>query len=252
MATVATYDIKREPFAQYLYEPTNQYTLNNIAQQAYRYYNAQDYTITSANTVELTINNDYSAATYDVDLYTTATASSQYIWTIDDSTKDYITINYDTNGSGCISVNKLTPEELKRLEIKERFRRNLTPEILIKRFSLGRAGKPSEGRAREALLQIIGSDRFRRYLKNGFISIKGKSGKIYQIFPGHQMTKVWVNGEHIEDLCVIMVDSSLPPSDSVIMRMLMILDSEEAFRKVANVFPRKASMFTNSGICIAA
>jgi hypothetical protein len=52
------------------------------------------------------------------------------------------------------------------------------------------------------------------------------------------MTKVWEKDVHVEDLCVVMVDSSLPPSDSVIMRMLMILDSEEAFRQVANVFPR--------------
>jgi len=242
----AKFDLKQHIKQQYLYEPLNQTTIDNLATDVHKYttnnaaatdfyINKAEYNITSASN-ELYWDADYTTAA-------TASTTDKYIWTYDDSSNDYVNVQWDHTGNVNVQINSLSAEEIKRLEIKERFKRNLAPDILIRRFSVGKAKKPSESRAREALLQLIGPDRFRRYLKNGFASIRGKSGRIYQIFPGHKMTKVWEKGQHIEDLCVVMVDSSLPPSDSVIMRMLMILDSEEAFRQVANVFPRGQGNF---------
>jgi hypothetical protein len=259
-AKFTKYDIANK-FSKYLYEPLTNNTLDSIAGTAKELYTGGTggnylWTPDASNTVTFSSGKvDY--VTYDDKWkwtddstdwsytnpyleYTTnktaATNDAQYIYRIDDS-EDYITVDYQWGGDVTIKL-PLSPEEQKRQQIIDRLRQNLAPQILVKRFGLGNARKPSEAKAREALLSIIGSHRFRRYLKNGFVSIRGKSGRIYQIFPGHKHTKVWFNGVHIEDLCVIMVDSSLPPSDSVIMRMLMILDSEEEFRQVANVTPR--------------
>jgi hypothetical protein len=253
----AKYNI--DSLAKYLYEPITKNTLDSIANTVknnlytgtaatgYLWDSDSTNTITkSAGTIDYVTYDKYdvtydkwkwanSAHTWEYTTNNTAGTDEQCIYTIDDS-QDYVTIDYNYNGHLAVSV--LTPEEQKRQQIQNRLRQNLAPQILVKRFGLGNARKPSEKKAREALLSLIGAERFRRYLKNGFVSIRGRSGKIYQIFPGHKHTKVWLNGTHIEDQCVILVDHSLPPSDSVIMRMLMILDSEEEFRQVANVTRR--------------
>lgn len=89
-----------------------------------------------------------------------------------------------------------------------------------------------EIRARETLRRIVGDDRFRRFLKNAFIHVRGKSGKSYQIFTGHGMTNVFENGQQVERLCVVL-DGDFAPTDSLLMRYLLILNSEEEFRKLA-------------------
>ena len=252
-----TTDKIKDTYSPYLFEPLDKFTLNSIAQTtaniSANYTWDQDSTITlsGGGNIECTTNNQLwataatTAASYEISDNITSAATNQYIWVSDDN-RDYITIDYDNSGQISITP-PLSPEELKRKQIRDRLRRNLLPQFLFKRFGLGNVKKPSEARARDALQNIIGNERFRRYLKNGFVSIRGKSGRVYQVFPGHQMTKVWEADEHIEDLCVVLVDSSLPPSDSVIMRMLMILDSEDAFRRVANVFPKgQQGLFANN------
>lgn len=102
----------------------------------------------------------------------------------------------------------------------------------------------NEDKARQLLLRFIGPMRFRKYLRDGFVSYKGKSGKLYQIFPSNQMTKVWEYGELIESLCVCLEDQMsggrhIPPTDAIIMRMLMLEHSEELFRSKCNVFSRR-------------
>lgn len=86
---------------------------------------------------------------------------------------------------------------------------------------------------------MVGPRAFRSYLKNGFLSYRADSGRVYQIFPGHASVKVWHMGSHIESLCVIFQDRGLPPTDCVIMRLLMLEHDEEGFRKMANVFNRR-------------
>ena len=44
-----------------------------------------------------------------------------------------------------------------------------------------------EERARETLRRILGQDRFRRFLRDGFISLKAESGKFYQLFTGKRV-----------------------------------------------------------------
>lgn len=162
----------------------------------------------------------------------------QYDETITATGSANILITYDgvASASTCASNIYIEPKPLTKEErIRQQLRQKLAPQILTRRFGVGRTSKDSEKKAREALRAIIGDQRFQRYLKHGFITVKGQSGLIYQVFPGHNMTRVWKNGKPVEKLCVVFCDSSVPPTDSVIMRLMMILDSEEEFRQRSNV-----------------
>ncbi len=89
-----------------------------------------------------------------------------------------------------------------------------------------------ESCARQTLCRIIGENDFRDYMKNGFISVKAKSGLVYQIYPSSGMTHVYSMGEYIEKLCVVL-KGDFPPTDSLIMRYILILNDENEFRKLA-------------------
>jgi hypothetical protein len=92
-----------------------------------------------------------------------------------------------------------------------------------------------EVRARETLFRVLGEEKFRRFLKHGFVSVRAKSGLVYQIFPGHDFTNVYQDGVKIERLCVVF-KGNFPPTDSLIMRYLLILNDEREFRRHANEF----------------
>lgn len=90
-----------------------------------------------------------------------------------------------------------------------------------------------ELRARATLRRVIGDEKYRRFIKHGFVAVQAASGKVYQLFPGHEMTKVYVNGKLTEKLCVVL-SGDFPPTDSLIMRYLMVLNDEDDFRSRAN------------------
>ncbi len=89
-----------------------------------------------------------------------------------------------------------------------------------------------EERARETLRRVLGEEKFRNYVSNGFVSVKARSGLVYQIFPGHGITCVYDRGKMVDRLCVVL-NGSFPPTDSLIMRYLMILNNEQQFRGYA-------------------
>lgn len=86
--------------------------------------------------------------------------------------------------------------------------------------------------ARETLRKVLGENGYRTFIRNGFVSVRPKSGMVYQIFPSHGITNVYLNGEKIERLCVVL-KGDFPPTDSLIMRYLLILNDEQGFRKLA-------------------
>lgn len=90
-----------------------------------------------------------------------------------------------------------------------------------------------EMRARETLRRVLGEQKFRDYVKTGFVCVRAKSGLVYQIFPAHGVTAVYDNGKMVERLCVVLV-GDFPPTDSLIMRYLLILNNEDEFRAKAN------------------
>ena len=125
----------------------------------------------------------------------------------------------------------LTPAERMRQVMKGR----LGPTIIIARKPVLSASEMREVRARTTLRRILGEDKFRAFLRNGFISVRAKSGLIYQIFPGHGQTVVIDKGRKVEKLCVVL-QGGFSPTDEIIMRYLLILNDETNFRAYANVF----------------
>ncbi len=90
-----------------------------------------------------------------------------------------------------------------------------------------------EKRARETLRRIIGEYKYRRYLRDGFVTVQGASGRVYCIYPGHEFTRVYFGNQFVEQLCVVF-QGQFPPTDSLIMRYLMLSNDELGFRAKAN------------------
>lgn len=124
-----------------------------------------------------------------------------------------------------------SPRSRLRREIRER----CAPTIILGRTAIQSEADQREFRARETLRVILGEEKYRAFLRNGFVSVRAKSGKIYQIFPGHKMTNVYLNGQLVERLCVVL-QGNFPPTDSLIMRYLLILNDEQDFHMQANRF----------------
>lgn len=121
-------------------------------------------------------------------------------------------------------------EARRKRRLRETLRNNSFPGILIKpkRTPLPTLADDREQRARETLRRVIGEQKWKNFLKHGFISIRAQSGRVYQIFPSHKFTKVFDKGVLVERLCVVMT-GNFPPTDSLIMRYLLILNNEEDF-----------------------
>ena len=122
----------------------------------------------------------------------------------------------------------LTPKE----RLKELLQTRHAPVILGTRKPLVVPTDIREIRARETLRRVIGDDKFQKFLKDGFITVRAKSGLSYQIFPAHGITAVYRDGVQVERLCVVLI-GGFPPTDSLIMRYLIILNDENRFRGYA-------------------
>jgi len=94
----------------------------------------------------------------------------------------------------------------------------------------------NEWTAIETLREMISESNFRKYLKYGFILVKGQSGRIYQVFRKRAHTKVWVSGSVVEEICAYIPDKSIPDTDKVIAFKTIIEASEEEFKKLGNVY----------------
>lgn len=125
-----------------------------------------------------------------------------------------------------------TPAKTLEQRIKELLRQRIAPPIYTHAKPLGFTKDLREIRARETLHRVLGDDRYKSFLKKGFISVIAKSGLIYQIFPGHDFTKVYNRGIMVDRYCVVL-QGGFPPTDSLIMRYLMILNNEEQFKSYA-------------------
>ena len=59
-----------------------------------------------------------------------------------------------------------------------------------------------ELRARETLRRVVGNDRYKNYMRVGFVSVRGKDGKYYQLYPAHGITHVFEAGQLVAKLCL--------------------------------------------------
>ena len=114
--------------------------------------------------------------------------------------------------------------------MRDILRHRRAPRVHIRHGnSPGPAKTQAEVRARQTLRRMIGEEAYRKYLSRGFVLVFGCSGRIYQVQPGHKFTKVWYEGEQIEQLCAVL-PSEFAPTDSVIMRICLIEQSEDLFK----------------------
>jgi hypothetical protein len=138
----------------------------------------------------------------------------------------------DTTGNWIYETTSVCPPKTAAERLKEILNSRMAPSVLSNCRPLGYTEDVREVRARETLRRVLGENRFRDFVRRGSVSIRAKTGLVYQIFPGSDFTKVYDNGKLIERLCVVLL-GGFPPTDSLIMRYLMILNNEQQFRGYA-------------------
>jgi len=146
------------------------------------------------------------------------------------------TYSYYLSGA---AMNPEWAKSVKRESLRQKIRNNLAPSRAYSNC-IGRPESEEESRARNLLRSLIGEERYQLYLKRGFVIEQGKSGMKYKVKPGHGMVIVLhptKQGKFFKfrSLCIQPKVSGLPPTDAVIMRILLIRHDEFAMQKLANV-----------------
>ena len=108
----------------------------------------------------------------------------------------------------------------------------MAPAFHRRRTSLSIAMDVREERARQTLRRIIGDQAFKKFIRNGFITVVPKSRLTYRIYPGYGITEVYDRGIMVDRLCVVL-QGNFPPTDSILMRYLLILNDEGEFSQYA-------------------
>ena len=136
-----------------------------------------------------------------------------------------------TNYSNYSTIIEPTKKDLFRSKIHF----NLTPKS-HSRFSDLMNIKKNEQIALETLREVLTEVEFRKYLKYGFVLVKGKKGDTFQIFRNKSHVKVWRDGQLIEEICVNLKDRSIPATDKILAFKVAIECDEEDFKKMGNVY----------------
>lgn len=122
------------------------------------------------------------------------------------------------------------------LNKRQQFKNNLIVSVDSRARPIKRV-PDNEQVAIETLREIITEAEYRKYVTHGFILVKGRSGRVYQIFRDKDHTKVWEKGQLVEEVCVRLErGSGVPLTDNVIAFRTMVLYSENEFRKLGNVY----------------
>ena len=94
---------------------------------------------------------------------------------------------------------------------------------------------PEEIVALESLRETVSEDEWKRYIKRGFILVRGSNGREYQLFRDKWHAKVRVKGKVVAEICS-RLSSTVPPTDNVIAFKTMIEVDENQFEKAGNVY----------------
>jgi hypothetical protein len=141
---------------------------------------------------------------------------------------DYSTTGYSIWESSLI---------LKKDILKERLKSNLIINVRSRGAPTQYSGEAEpERKALETLREIITEAEFRKYLRYGFILVKGRSGRVYQVFKNKSHCQVWLNGKVVEEICVRIKNKEIPLTDNIIAFKTIIETSEEGFKKMGNVY----------------
>lgn len=117
--------------------------------------------------------------------------------------------------------------------------RGMQPRAVRVDFS---TATPEEITALQLLRGLVGQDEFRRYLKYGFVMVRGASGLRYQIKRSRHVIDVWNERGRVDGICVYL-QGQYPPTDDTITRMLMAeRDELELWRRGNSTLGRKATL----------
>jgi len=194
-------------------------------------------------------NQEYTVGSYITVGATTASWITNIVYN-NSTTNGYVyTTPWEQDATTAYAAANITwlPPTARMLKL-EKLKNQISDHTIYRRIGVGKAGNVAEERSRESLKAIIGLDRYKKYLKDGFVMIHSPLGKFYQVFPGHKMTEFKEDGKVTKErLCIVFKDKDLPPTDVLIMRMMMILGDEEGLRKIANIHA-VAPAYENAGI----
>lgn len=130
----------------------------------------------------------------------------------------------------------------KKQKLKDQIHKQLSPALVnhhgksirANRVNFGNAGG-NEIVALTLLKQMVSEDVFKKYLKYGFVTVRGESGLYYQVQRKSHIINVWHNGKMISTLCVYLQDQSIPPTDEVVAKMLICECDEVDIWRRANI-----------------
>jgi len=225
--------VLQQMYRNYLYNTTRS-RATDTAVTSYRYSAYNDDTDITSSTIQYTQTPTNTRSTYIRPYITNSGIRTNYIrWEPAYDTGWGEHIRYWAGEENAKVVDPLA-------KLREIIRSRQAPAIIVHSTALRSTTDIREIRARQTLRRLIGETAYQRYAVRGFITYRGvETQRTYQIFPGHGKTKVWKDGKQIEELCVVL-SGDFPPTDSVVMRLLLIQESEERFKKIANVFPAYA------------
>lgn len=150
-------------------------------------------------------------------------------------------VQYDPDALGTYYIEIAREVVLKDLMVSDMRAKMRNHAIIIKgrnsrRVALKMDPASQEIRARTTLREMIIESEYRRYITNGFIMIRAKSGLWYQIFSGAtgERVRTYKDGKPFESLC-IHTDRSCPPTDHVINMKILVEIDEDSLRKGANI-----------------
>ncbi len=141
------------------------------------------------------------------------------------------------NGSLISIVNK---EETLKNTIKSIIKSNLLIKKDVRQRALANKISEQEIKARMTLRDQISERDWRRYLTNGFVLIKGISGRYYQVFNDQRHIKVYNKGKLTDEICIHTDASECPPTDHILNMMLLIQNDENLIwtKGIGNVYKK--------------
>jgi hypothetical protein len=176
----------------------------------------------------------YPSATY-TGTWSNTTSDTYIINTSTTSTSDWVVrspagwaIKYNSD----YSYRPKTARE----KLQEIIQARITPAIHTQRQPVSISQDPREVKAHDTLRLLIGLQRYRQFLKNGYVTIHSQqNGKTYKVYPGTKFTHVYDHGQREQDLCIYLAHD-FPPTDQLIAKILLIQTDPNHYHRIANKF----------------
>jgi len=205
-----------------------------------------EYSASAPPVLTFTINGN-SVTSYHSD----PTAPSITSYRFDDYSNQSFIPGY-TSGTYSITYNTIYPSSTLYINAdgmithakKENLRQKLKGNLISpyrKRIALISPETLAEEKARISLRDMLPENEWRRYVTNGFIMVKGKSGKWYQIFNrSHERVRVYEKGIYTTQLCIHTVNEC-PPTDHVLNIKFLAEFDEDTLWAGANITKQAVS-----------